>query len=221
MLEINNDVEQGSPEWQALREARVGGSTCAPLFTEPPAKAKAAGEVLGKGAITMAYDIASRKVKLDQPITASPYHALTPMSEAMQRGQLLEPFARDAYREMTGNTVDEVGYVIDTDYDFIGFSPDGLVGDEGIIEIKCPMGKEFARVMHTRQIKKEYMCQMHLGMWLTGRQWCDHFTYHPDLPRASLIRVERDQEIMDRLDIVIPVFNNLVLDIIKSMTSGD
>ena len=221
MLVINTDIEQGSPEWHNAREARVGGSTCAPLFTEPPAKARDAGEVLGKGAVSLAYDIAARRVKLDQPITASPYYDLRPMSEAMEMGQLREPFARNAYQLKTGFKVDEVGYVTDTRYEFIGFSPDGFVGSDGMIEIKCPMGKEFARVRHTLKIKHEYMCQMNFGLWLTGRDWCDHFTFHPDSPVQSLIRVERDPAVMARLDVAIPAFNDLVIEIISSLLAGE
>lgn len=220
MLVIHTDFEQGSQEWHDLRETRVGGSTCAPLFTEPSSKLKDKGHILGKGAMSLAYSLAAKQAKLDQPISYSPYQEVRTFSMAMERGTDLEPFARESYTEETGRKVQEVGYIEDTRFRFVGFSPDGLVGDEGLIEIKCPLGQEFTRVMLTGEIKKDYLCQMHFGMWITGRQWCEMYTYHPENRRQSLIRVERDPQIMARLDIAIPAFNNLVLAGIEALSNG-
>lgn len=173
--------------------------------------------------MNMAYRLAATKIGLDVPTSASPYTPDTDrmVSEAMQRGIDLEPFARNQYTLRTGHNVQEVGYVELSGLEFVGFSPDGLIGDDGLVEIKCPMGPEFVRLRQTLEIKQEYIHQMQFGMWITGRAWCDHFTFHPDMGVASRIRVERDETMMQRLGEAIPAFNDLVIACISSAVAGE
>jgi hypothetical protein len=108
------------------------------------------------------------------------------ISAAMQRGTDLEPLARKRYEAEKFTTVEQVGYV--SKGEFLGVSPDGLVGDVGGIEIKCPGGTEFVRFMDTEEIDKKYMAQCQWAMYLTGRGWWDFVMFHPEFEKDILIK---------------------------------
>lgn len=174
MTTTHIDIRQGTDEWQEIRAGRVGGSSAAALLVNGKS-----GNGLGAGAVTLLYR------KAAEFITGQKEETFT--TPAMQRGTDLEPLARRRYEDETFQAVQEIGYV--SDGDFLGYSPDGFVGDDGLIEIKCPGGAEFVRFADTREIKKEYLAQMQWGMWITGRAWCDFVVYHPDFDPFDLIVV--------------------------------
>jgi hypothetical protein len=119
-------------------------------------------------------------------------------NEHMIRGNELEPEARADYEFITGNKVDQVGFILD-DSESYGCSPDGLIGDDGGLEIKCPAQTTQAGYWRDPQsgVKKYYQ-QMQGCMWVLGRKWYDFFSYHPDMPHV-LVRVKRDQDYIDKL----------------------
>ena len=126
------------------------------------------------------------------------------MSEAMQFGIDNEPFAVEAYEL---EKVVQVDYtkdrVVHPEYEYISGEPDGLVSDDGIIEIKCPNpSNHFKNLLNGEQIS-QYMYQIQGYMWLTDREWCDFVSFRPDYPtkyRISINRVVRDQDIIDSLE---------------------
>lgn len=120
---------------------------------------------------------------------------------AMQRGTELEPVARMAYTMITGNDVVECGFV-ENEFMQLGASPDGLVGDDGLIEIKCPNTATMIDFIRTSTIDNKYILQMQTQMLCTGRKWCDFVMYDDRLPEQiafKMIRVDRDNELIGQI----------------------
>ena len=122
-------------------------------------------------------------------------------SAAMQWGVDCEPMARSAYETETGLIVTEVGFVDHPTIEMTGASPDGLVGDDGLIEIKCPDTKTHIQTLTSKKAPSEYIPQMQWQMACTGRQWVDFVSFDPRLPEhlmLEIIRVDRDQSLIDK-----------------------
>jgi len=176
-----HDIRQGSDEWMELRCGRITGTSAAALLVNGKSE-----NGLGAGAISLIYR------KLAERVTGPDYD--TPTNKWMDRGTALEPYARKEYENETFTEVQEIGFI--SSGDFFGYSPDGLVGDDGMIEIKCPDGTKFVRFSLTREIDKAHMAQMQWGLLISGRRWCDYVMYHPDFPQSLIIeRVEADKKI--------------------------
>jgi hypothetical protein len=103
-------------------------------------------------------------------------------SRDMERGTLSEPFARDKYAEHYA-PVEELGFMV---RDFggyrIGFSPDGLVGDDGLIEVKSPRQKKHLATILTGEVPPEHMAQCQTGLLVSGRKWIDFISYNGGMP---------------------------------------
>lgn len=118
-------------------------------------------------------------------------------SAAMQWGTDTEPQARMAYELMTGETVVETGFVLHPRIKFFGASPDGLVGSDGLIEIKCPNTATHIDTLLFEKVPSKYITQMHVQMICTGREWCDFVSFDPRLPGDMnfwMQRVHRDDD---------------------------
>lgn len=103
----------------------------------------------------------------------------TPISGDMWRGIEAEPFARDAYAEHNDVTVEEVGFMVrHFDGYSIGYSPDGLVGDDGLIEIKAPRAKGHVTTVLADEVRAHYMAQMQTGLLVSGRKWIDYVSFN-------------------------------------------
>lgn len=123
-------------------------------------------------------------------------------SAAMQWGTETEPQARMAYEIMTGATVIETGFVLHPEIAGFGASPDGLIGDDGLIEIKCPNTATHIDTLLNDKVPGKYITQMHVQMICTGRVWCDFVSFDPRLPvdmQMFVRRVEFDQELADQI----------------------
>lgn len=104
------------------------------------------------------------------------------VSAAMQWGIDHEDDARERYQIETGELVDLVGFLKHPNVRWLGASPDGLVGEDGLIEIKCPESSkhvEYLRSIRSKVVPDDYKAQMTLQLIVTGRQWCDFVTYDP------------------------------------------
>lgn len=149
---------------------------------------------LGKGAETYADEIVMRFIGVEMDDYTSHY---------MERGNKLEPDARDEYMRQTLREVQDKKRIVHPDYSYISGEPDGLVGDKGGIEIKCPKEKHHLRnYLHGEQIKK-YYAQMQGYMFITDRAWWDFVSYDPRFPaplHISIRRVERDSEFIETLE---------------------
>ena len=153
----------------------------------------------GETAIKLIYRTAWERL-LKQGNISNGLGRLNVNSPSLQHGIDYEGEAILKYMERTGNTVDYVQKFIEYD-DFIGGTPDGYIGDDGIIEVKCPMdGGNHIRAMLTGEIyNPDHVFQVQGYLWITGRQWCDYITYDPDLIdrlQLNIIHVERDEGII-------------------------
>jgi hypothetical protein len=134
---------------------------------------------------------------------------------AMRRGRDLEPLARAAYERRTGQWVDEVSLIL-TDDGHFGYSADGFVGDDGLIEIKCPMSPEKLGSVweNPAGAVAEYIDQINGGLWITGRKWCDLVVYCPWLSAVGkdlfVWRVVRNEESIGQLEDDLMAFWKLV-----------
>lgn len=123
-------------------------------------------------------------------------------NEAMRHGTEIEPLARNAYILKTGNLVEEVGFIEHKTIPNAGASPDGLVGDDGLIEIKCPETYTHIETLRTGEIKQDYIYQMQWQMECTGRKWCDFVSFDNRLPeklQIKIIRIKRDDELIEKM----------------------
>jgi putative phage-type endonuclease len=166
---IYEDVEQNSPQWFDLRCGIVTASNVCKIIT-PTGKISEA-----KSRIDYIYEIVSEKISE----TPSDYFD----SPDMMRGRIDEPTARKHYVEQTKNNVNQVGFITDNFNDnIIGYSPDGLVGDDGIIEIKSRKKRLQIETLYKNQTPQEYYAQIQTGLLVSGRKWCDFISYCDDLP---------------------------------------
>jgi putative phage-type endonuclease len=130
-------------------------------------------------------------------------------SAAMQWGVECEPMARSEYETETGLIVTEVGFVDHPTIAMAGASPDGLVGDDGLIEIKCPETKTHIETLTSKKAPSKYIPQMQWQMACTGRQWVDFVSFDPRLPEhlmLEIIRVDRDQLLIDQYSEAVSIF---------------
>lgn len=174
---------QGTPEWLAARLGRATGSRFSDVL---------AG---GKGLTRKAY---ATQLALE---TITGQVAETFSSQDMAVGTEREPIARAQYEALTGNFVTEVGFCLHGSLP-CGVSPDGLVDEDGGLEIKCPKASTHAGYLALAGEPSGYTAQIQGCMWITGRRWWDFVSYHPDFPaNARLIvrRIARDQAFIDRL----------------------
>lgn len=130
-------------------------------------------------------------------------------SAAMQRGTDLEPIARSAYEVDSGVMVIEVGLVDHPSIQWFGASPDGLVNDDGLVEIKCPNTATHIEFLRTGKPDGRYVWQMMAQMVCTGRKWCDFVSFDDRLPehlQYRKVRVERCEKTIEKMEAEIRSF---------------
>ena len=195
-------MEQRSPEWFAARCGKVTASRVADII------AKTKTGYSAQRANYMADLIVER-------LTNAPLAGFT--NAAMQWGTDQEPAARSVYIETTGLDVAEVAFVPHPAISMAGASPDGLVGDFGLVEIKCPNTATHLDTLLTKSVPAKYETQMLFQMACTGRDWCDYVSFDPRLPddlRLFVKRLDRDdQRIGDMEDEVSRFLSELVAKI--------
>lgn len=171
---------QGTPEWFAARLGKVTASRVADVM----AKTKSG------------YSASRKNYMMEllcQRLTGFFEDGFT--SAAMQRGVELEPIARSAYEAESGVFVVEVGIVQHHDIKCFAASPDGLVDDDGLLEIKCPNTATHVDFLRTGKPDGRYLWQMAAQMSCTDRDWCDFVSYDDRLPDAlqfKCVRIHRD-----------------------------
>lgn len=122
---------------------------------------------------------------------------------AMQRGIDMEGEARDAYGFLRDCAVSECGFIEHPAVSKCGASPDGLIGDDGLLEIKCPTSEQkHVEALRSGGHVQEYRWQLQHQLWVTGRQWVDAISYHPEFPEGlqlAITRVSRDEKAIAEL----------------------
>jgi putative phage-type endonuclease len=195
MSESSTEIVQGSAEWLALR---LGNATASRLGAIMAQGRK--GEPSATRANLMAELVAER-------LTGVPYQGYK--SAAMERGNEVEPAARGAYEARTGVLVATCGYYAHPSIARSGASPDGLVGDDGLLEIKCPGTAQHLRTLQGEAIATDYLRQMQWQMECTGRQWCDFVSFDDRLPpnlHLKIIRVDRDPMLIAEITRAVTAF---------------
>jgi putative phage-type endonuclease len=171
---------QRTPEWYAARLGKVGASRIGDLMATVRS-----GYAASRGNL-MAELICER-------LTGTPYNGYT--NAAMQWGIDHEGEAKEAYAFLTDAVLNEVGFIDHPRIAMAGASPDALVGDRGLVEVKCPNSATHIETLLTGVIDLKYLLQMHFQMAVTGREWCDFCSYDPRMPASMQLwtrRVERD-----------------------------
>lgn len=184
------EIEQGSDEWMRLRAGKFTGSR----FVALTARNKKTKEKL-KSFSDAVWDAVVERM------TGKPQDSAT--SYSMQWGSEVEAFAREAYELKTGNSVIEVPFIDHPVYPFAGCSPDGLIGDDGGLEIKCPKDSAVHLERFLSGVPEEYIPQVQGCMWVTGRAWWDFASFDPRMPESHqllIIRVERDESFIAHLE---------------------
>lgn len=144
-------------------------------------------------------------------LTGKPVESFS--SSAMQWGTDTEPLARAAYEMATDTMVEEIGFVEHESIPMCGASPDGLVGDDGLIEIKCPNTATHIETLINNTIDNRYVLQMQWQMACTDRKWCDFVSFDPRMPEAlqmKIIRVNFNEMLVTDLENQVEQFLNEV-----------
>ena len=131
------------------------------------------------------------------------------VTAAMQHGIDWEPHARTAYEWITDRTVEPVGFVPHPTIPDFGASPDGLVGEHGLLEIKCPTTPKHVAMLLGEPIERGWLLQMHGQMMCTHRLWADFVSYDPRLPQpyqTHIRRVMRDGDLVAEIDAAVRAF---------------
>lgn len=189
------NLEQGSEDWLAVRRGVITGSR----FKD--ARDKLKNGQPSKACLDYARDLARERLGGKAPAKFQ--------NAAMRTGTEQEPFARAKYEARTGHLVDEVGFYVSDDGRF-GLSPDGLIDDEGVLEIKTMVSSETLFTAVADRDTSEYIDQCLGYLWLLGRQWVDLVLWCPDLGHMVINRITRDEDAIEALEVDLMAFSKLV-----------
>lgn len=196
----HHNIIQGSPEWHELRRGIVTSSTVAGLIT-------ATGKIADNETVrNMAYKMAAERIngRIEKSFT----------TYEMERGHTEEVFARDLYAEKYSPVV-ECGLAETSRLGFrVGYSPDGLVGDDGLIEVKSRMPKFQIQTICAQAVPSEYRLQIQSGLWVSQRKWCDFIQYSNGMA-MYVHRATPDLETFDLIERALCAFELRVAGIIN------
>jgi putative phage-type endonuclease len=199
-------MDQGTEEWFTIRIGKVTASRVADVIAKTKTGYSATRDNY------MAQLVCER-------LTGQKGESFT--NAAMQHGTDTEPLARAAYEALRDVLVDEVGFVPHPSIIMAGASPDGLVGDDGLLEIKCPNTATHIETLLSQSVPGKYNTQMQFQMACTGRQWCDFVSFDNRLPEELQLfvkRVPRDNEFIKQMeDEVVKFLNELDIKIAQLM----
>lgn len=202
---IINDIEQGSAEWNSLRIGKVTASRMKDVLS------KGRGTAQSKTAESYMMELLAEKLTGESKSFFE--------NDAMRWGTETEPQARSMYELRSGNKVSEVAFI---EYDeSIGVSPDGLIGDDGMLEIKCPTTIMQIRRALTDDYSKDYYAQIQMQLWVADRQWCDFLSFDPRLDVEAgylLQRVDRDEEFINDMKEKTTLFVSKMNEFYKELT---
>jgi putative phage-type endonuclease len=190
------DAVQGTPEWLSARAGRVTASMISNVLMKP--------ETAG---------FRDYQAQLVAEILTGKPQGSDYTNVHMQYGTETEPLARSAYEAETGFSVDEVGLCIHPTIERAGASPDGLVSNSGLVEIKCPKVATHLAYQIAGVVPSGYKNQMMWQMACTGRDWCDFVSFRPDLPehlQLFIVRFKRDSEKILELETAVISFLSTV-----------
>ena len=195
-MQIHTNIEQGSKEWLDLR---LGLITCSEIKTI---------RADGAGAQTYINGLAYER------ITGEP-SAVFAGNEWTNRGHELEPIARDLYQQKTGHEVEEVSFIKNLGF---GYSPDGIVSDHGLIEIKAKQPQVQISILRSGEIPKEHLDQLDGGLLCSDRNWIDFIAYCPNLPIfIKRVYAEERKAQLEKLNTLIEEYNKQIDDVVNQI----
>lgn len=216
-IEIPQRIDDAAnPDWLRMRSGLVTGSKAYDVVT----KRKRVKEGTEPAPLQAYLDCLSDTVfEVATGLTAEKY-----VSYWMKRGIEFEEFARTAYEMDYGAEVDaRIGFILHPCIPMCGMSPDGLVDDDGGLELKVPAPGTHWKYLMAGVMPEEYIPQVQLSMACSGRQWWDFMSYCPDMPRKYQnfkIRVERDDAYIGQMELDIEKFLAEVDAAVKRLESG-
>ena len=205
-LAEDNELEQRTDEWF---EARLGMVTASRI-----------SEVVGKTS-SGSYSSSRANYMTDlilEKLTGKQVEKFS--SQAMEWGTEKENDALNVYGFHSSNNVNLCGFIRHNEIEGAGASPDGLVGEEGLVEIKCPNSATHLKTLLNGKIAKKYLLQMQFQMACTGRKWCDFVSYDPRFEGNMTIfikKVDRDDKLIDGLNKEVLLFINEMDEKIKKL----
>ena len=208
-MNIIESCEQGSAEWLSMRLGKVTASRVK--------------DVLSKGRGTSPSKTAESYMMelIADVLTGEPKPFFE--NDAMRWGTETEPQARSMYEVNNGFvSVKEVAFVEHNE--FIGISPDGLVGDDGLLEIKCPNTTTQLKRALSDDYSADYKAQIQMQLWVTERQWCDFVSFDPRLDcDAGYLqqRVERDEKYIEEMKTKVYAFVEKMNELIEQLTTKE
>lgn len=210
-------LKQGTPEWYAARCGKVTASCFGKVMTAGRSKSAEWGQT----ALSYMFEVMGEK------LTGKPADPIT--SKYLEWGNMHEPSARSLYGWLR-SPVKLVPFIDHPTIPGVGGSPDGLVDDDGVLEIKCPFTTRthLETIFENKIVDKDYMWQCQGNLWVTGRKWIDFVSFHPDMPddmKLHIIRVERDEDAIEELQERIQRFMKMLAvrlgKIRANLTKGD
>ena len=201
MTTYHHDIIQGTPEWHDLRRGVLTSTAIKTLIT-PTGK-------LSDNDKTRAhvYEVAAQRIT---GRTEDSY-----LSFDMMRGHMEEILSRDLYAKHYA-PVTECGFITNNSLGFtVGYSPDGLVGEDGIIEIKSAKEKIQVQRITDGVIPQEHYAQVQTGLWVTGRKWCDFISYSNGM-KMMVVRVNADHDYHALIEQAAKAFEAKVLEVIAA-----
>ena len=181
-------IVQGSPEWFAARLGKVTASRVADVIAKT------------KSGYSTSRENYMVELALER-ITGARQESFT--NDAMKWGTETEPLARAAYEAHTGELVEEVAMIGHPAITMAGASPDGLVGIDGLLEIKCPNSATHLKTLQSKKPDGKYITQMMWQMACTGRAWCDFVSFDPRMPtglQLFVTRIKRDDKLIGEIE---------------------
>lgn len=190
-----SDIIQGSIEWKQLRAGKVTASKVADVMAKTKTGYSASRDTYMDDLIIERFGV------LNEGFT----------NAAMQWGTQTEPQAREQYELESGALVEQIAFVDHPTILMAGASPDGLIGADGLLEIKCPNSTTHFNYLRADKVVEKYKPQMAWQMACTGRKWCDFVSYDPRVPdglRYFQIRYERDDAYIAEVEAEVIKFLN-------------
>lgn len=195
-MQIIREIEQGSADWLALRLGIVTCSELDCLLVNGKGP-----EGFGAGAMSYMDQLIGERITGEA--------AELPFStRATERGKEFELLARDLYQIREEVEVEEVAIILNHG---IGYSPDGLIGDMGLTEIKSKLPKFQVSVILAGEVPKEHVAQCQGGLYVSGREWIDFVSYWKGMP-LFVTRMHRDETYIAKLAERVTTFNELLED---------
>ena len=192
-------MEQRSEEWYAIRKGKMTASKAHVVITN------------GTGLDTYISEL------MAEYYSSEPQEQIS--NKDIQRGIDLEPQARNMFMLETGLTVKQVGFITVNEY--VGCSPDGLIGGDRLIEIKCPSDKVYLELLMSEKVDPKYYAQMQFQMLVTRRTSCFYVAYNPNFEKDLFIKeIERDEVMIGKIKEGIEAGITLIKEIKEKIENG-